>query len=54
MMQGVGTDGMQKAECTLRILLLRIVEEPSGAAAPNRFPRGEAVERSETEEEFGR
>ena len=29
------------------------VDKPSGAAAPNGFPRGEAVERSETEEEIG-
>ena len=35
-------------------VVLQTVKEPSGAAAPNRFPRGEAVERSETEEEFGR
>ena len=30
------------------------VDKHSGAAAPNGFPRGEAVERSETEEEIER
>ena len=35
-------------------LFPQAVDKPSGAAAPNGFPRGEAVERSETEEEIGR